>query len=139
MASMADADYVTNKNLYILRTSQQDVPLELLVGILNSRVISYLYVKQVTQAVKDDFPQVTIKDVKGLPWPPSIDKSRHDKMVRLVERMLDLNKRLQEEMLPDEKEKLERQIKATDDEIDRLVYELYGLTEDEIRIVEHGS
>jgi hypothetical protein len=31
---------------------------------------------------------------------------------------------------------LERQIEATDRQIDKLVYELYGLTEDEIAIVE---
>jgi len=29
-----------------------------------------------------------------------------------------------------------RQIAATDEAIDKLVYELYGLTEEEIRIVE---
>ena len=31
---------------------------------------------------------------------------------------------------------LQRQIEATDGQIDALVYELYGLTEDEIKIVE---
>jgi len=37
---------------------------------------------------------------------------------------------------PPEKITLERQIAATDQQIDRLVYDLYGLTEDEIKIVE---
>jgi len=37
---------------------------------------------------------------------------------------------------PNEKTHLQRQIDSTDREIDRLVYELYGLTEEEIRIVE---
>ena len=37
---------------------------------------------------------------------------------------------------PQEKTALERQIAATDTQIDRLVYDLYALTEDEIRIVE---
>ncbi|MCI0638011.1 MAG: hypothetical protein L0Y72_15335 [Gemmataceae bacterium] len=35
-----------------------------------------------------------------------------------------------------ERQALERQIEATDHEIDQLVYELYGLTAAEIRIVE---
>ena len=35
-----------------------------------------------------------------------------------------------------EQTSLSRQIAATDAEIDRLVYELYGLTEEEIKIVE---
>ncbi len=38
-----------------------------------------------------------------------------------------------------EKTMLQRQITATDHQIDQLVYELYGLTADEIRIVEEGT
>ena len=52
----------------------------------------------------------------------------HDDPVALVERMLELNKRLREE--------LERRIERTDREIDELVYRLYGLTEEERRVVE---
>jgi hypothetical protein len=55
-------------------------------------------------------------------------------MVTLVERMLELHKRTPQ--TPHEKERLEREIASTDAQIDRLVYELYGLTEEEIRIVE---
>ncbi|MFZ1126689.1 hypothetical protein [Methanoregula sp.] len=64
------------------------------------------------------------------------DKTRHDRMVTLVTRMLDLNKRLQDARLEQEKTQLSRQIEATDAAIDKLVYELYGLTEEEIAIVE---
>ena len=64
------------------------------------------------------------------------DKARHNQMVSLVERMLDLHKRLAAAKTPDDTTKLQRQIDATDHEIDRLVYDLYGLTEEEIKIVE---
>jgi len=57
-------------------------------------------------------------------------------MVALVTQMLDLNKRLQDARLEQEKTQLSRQIAATDGAIDTLVYELYGLTEEEIAIVE---
>ena len=57
-------------------------------------------------------------------------------MVALVTQMLDLNKRLQDAKLEREKTLLQRQVEATDASIDKLVYELYGLTEDEIKIVE---
>ena len=40
---------------------------------------------------------------------------------------------------PHDKESLQRQIDATDRQIDQLVYELYGLTADEIRIVENAT
>ena len=64
------------------------------------------------------------------------EKSAHDKIVALVESMLGLHKSLASAQSPHEKERLERQIKSTDGGIDKLVYELYGLTEEEIKIVE---
>jgi len=50
--------------------------------------------------------------------------------------MLDLHKQLPKAKTPHEQESLQRQIAATDRQIDALVYELYGLTEDEIRVLE---
>ena len=60
--------------------------------------------------------------------PDNVDASRHD---RIVERMLELHKRLVEVRTEHDKEVLRRQIQATDEEIDRLFYELYGVTEAE--------
>jgi len=61
-------------------------------------------------------------------------------MVTLVSQMLDLNKKLQDAKLEHEKTLLQRQIEATDVAIDKLVYEIYGLTaEEEIKVVESGS
>ena len=50
--------------------------------------------------------------------------------------MLDLHKKLASATIPAEKKPYQRQIEATDREIDALVYELYGLTDEEIAIVE---
>ena len=50
--------------------------------------------------------------------------------------MLALHKSLALAQSPVEKERLEKQIKSTDDGIDTLVYDLYGLSQEEIRIVE---
>ncbi len=61
----------------------------------------------------------------------------HDKMVSLVERMLALHK--QSPRSPQEQEMVKREIESTDRGIDRLVYELYGLSEEEIRIVENKT
>jgi len=67
------------------------------------------------------------------------DKTAHDRMVKLVEAMLALHQQLAAARTPQEQTALERQIAATDAQIDRLVYDLYGLTEDEIKIVEGQS
>mgnify|MGYP005619931155 CR=1 FL=1 len=50
--------------------------------------------------------------------------------------MLDLRKQLSAAKTAHEKTALQRQITATDQQIDQLVYDLYGLTGEEIRIVE---
>jgi hypothetical protein len=56
-------------------------------------------------------------------------------MVALVERMLALHQQ-QAAKTGHDRTLIGRQIEATDRQIDRLVYELYGLTEEEIGIVE---
>lgn len=56
-------------------------------------------------------------------------------MVGVAERMLELHKQLGAKT-DHETTMIQRQIDATDRQIDRLVYELYGLTEEEVAIVE---
>ena len=60
-------------------------------------------------------------------------------MVSLVERMLELNKKLDGAQTARDKTHLQRRIDATDQEIDQLVYELYDLTPEEIKIVEAST
>jgi len=60
-------------------------------------------------------------------------------MVALVDRMLSLHQKLSATQTPDEKNILQRQIDLTDNQIDQLVYKLYNLTPDEIKIVEEAT
>ena len=57
-------------------------------------------------------------------------------MVQLVEAMLALHRHKAAAHTQAEQDLFQRQIKATDRQIDALVYELYGLTADEIAVVE---
>jgi len=136
MATFTSDTLITNKNLYSILPKDQNLPIMAILGVMNSRLISYLYVNQVTQATKDDFPQVTIKDAKALPFPEMTDITDRTHMVTLVDQILSLNKQLKDSRTPQEQTSLQRQIEATDSQIDDLVYKLYGLTEEEIKIVE---
>ncbi len=60
-------------------------------------------------------------------------------MTAIVDQMLVLQDRVQSAKTTHERIALSRQIEATDGEIDRLVYELYGLSDEEIRIVEEAT
>ncbi len=53
--------------------------------------------------------------------------------------MMELHQRLSKIRSPTERTFLQRQIDITDHQIDRLVYELYDLTDEEIEVVEEGS
>ena len=52
--------------------------------------------------------------------------------------MLELQKKHQEARMEQDKELYERPIKIVDTQIDKLVYDLYGLTEGEVRVVEEA-
>jgi len=112
-------------------------------GLLNSKFLQFVY----TESVKETgrvFPQVKLAKVRTLPFRtidfsnPS-EKSLHDRMVELVSTLLKLHRDLQAAKTDHEKSLIQRQIDATDKQIDQLVYELYSLTEEEIRIVEEAT
>jgi len=81
-------------------------------------------------------PQLRQLPVRTIDFSDSADVARHDRVVALVERLLDLHKKRAAAVIPADKALYERQIEATDRQIDALVYELYGLTDEEIAIVE---
>lgn len=64
------------------------------------------------------------------------DVEKHDRIVTLVDRMLELVPRRRAEANPQTAAQLDAQIAATDRQIDRLVYDLCGLTDEEIALVE---
>ncbi len=112
---------VLNSQLFWFAISNISIPFGIRAGQYRYRLI-YQYMEKVP--------------IRVLNPSDSADKTRHDKMVALVERMLDLHKKLAAVKNPNDKTNLQREIEATDRQIDQLVYELYGLTEEEIEIVE---
>lgn len=113
-----------------------------LLGTLNSWLFSYLYVNTSTIATKDDFRQTTLAELRRLPvvvidFSDPADKARHDKMVRLVEQMMEAKKAWAAAQTEKDKTYYDDKCRALDRQIDTLVCELYGLTAEEIAIVEH--
>jgi len=75
--------------------------------------------------------------IRPIDFSDPTDTALHSRMVSLVEQMLALHKQLADAKTPHDKTAIRRQIDATDSQIDRLVYGLYGLTEEEILMLEH--
>jgi hypothetical protein len=109
-------------------------------GLLNSRLLGFYFTRVSTNfhggyfaANKQYVEQLPIRTID---FSDPADVARHDQMVALVERMLQLHKDLAAAKTLPAQTMLQRQIDATDKQIDRLVYALYDLTEQEIGIVE---
>ena len=121
-----------------------DFSMKYLLGLLNSTLMSVVYPIVSNKIVARGFPRLSVGDLKALPvrtidFDDAGDVGRHDRMVGLVERMLELHERLGKAQTQHDRELLERQIAGTDREIDGLVYELYELTDEEIGIVEAST
>jgi len=67
------------------------------------------------------------------------EKAIHDKLVLLVDRMLELHRKKNSLPPSAEREKIEREIAVTDEKIDDMVYGLYGVTDEERGIVENRN
>jgi hypothetical protein len=74
--------------------------------------------------------------IRPIDFTHAADKAAHDRIVTLVNTLLQLHARLASANAAHDREMLQRQIDAADRQIDALVYQLYGLTDDEIEIVE---
>lgn len=110
-------------------------------GIINSNFLSWYHRINSPKGKRKSFPKVLIGDIRDFPI-PTIDLDNNDQkvsyysIISLVDSMLESQKQLHTAKSDSDKKILQQKIDAIDKQIDRLVYELYGLTEDEIKIVE---
>ncbi len=74
--------------------------------------------------------------VKEIDFSNNPEKSTHDQIVKLVNNLLQLNKDLQNTKLDNQRQQIQRAIDHAEGKIDELVYKLYGLTQEEIEIIE---
>ena len=111
-------------------------------ALLNSKLLD-VYLHKISTTFRGGYWSYGKRFIEQLPirtinFNDPNDKARHDRLVAMVENMLVWHKQLAATRTPQEKAALERRIAATDHLIDQLVYELYGLTEAEIKLVEGG-
>ena len=102
---------------------QNKVSYEYLCGLLNSKYLRYLYEQNVKEAGRV-FPQVKLEHLKLLPIVIENKEIQHQ-----IEAMV-------KEIVYAKRLSVSEDTSALESEIDRLVYHLYGLTDEEVRIVE---
>jgi type I restriction-modification system DNA methylase subunit/predicted type IV restriction endonuclease len=113
-----------------------------LLGVLNSSLITFFY-KSTSATFRGGYLRfiyqyLAIIPIQTIDFNKPAEKKMHGHMVQLVEQMLELNKQLTEAKTDHDQTLIQRQIDATDSQIDKLVYGLYDLTPEEITIVERS-
>lgn len=135
------------KNFYALNTlvvmnlkSSTNVDIKFVLGLFNSKLFNWYYFKFL-KSTKRVFSEIQARQVAQIPF-PEIDfddqKSNdyHSRLVRQVEQILNAQQQLDTGKTDRDRAYYERRCSEIDSQIDTLVYELYGLTQDEIKIVE---
>jgi adenine-specific DNA-methyltransferase len=124
-------------NIYV--RDNQKAELYFLLGIINSKLLKFYWVNK-NYDHKETFPKVKKESLLNIPIKiiNKENKAKHDKLVQLVEQMLQSKQQLQTEKIEKNKNYLEQKCTNLDKQIDNLVYELYDLTEDEIKIIENN-
>ncbi|HQF47454.1 MAG TPA: TaqI-like C-terminal specificity domain-containing protein, partial [Flavobacterium alvei] len=192
LSTYSEEIYLYNRsNIAIVEKANSDISLKYITAVLNSKLLSYYFVKNTAKSVRKLFPKIILNDLRKFPI-KNISLSTQQPFIEKADLMLSLNKDLQEQSqkfertiqrkfelddlpkklqdwyvlsysefikelakkkiklsLSQEAEwedyftteaqkvlQLKTQIDTTDKAIDKMVYELYGLSEDEIAIVE---
>lgn len=109
--------------------------LKFILGIINSNAVKFFWKKKNSDE-KKTFPKIKKEAILSIPIPTVNQKSIHDEIVKNVDQLLQLNQEKSETKLATKLEQLQNKIDYCEDKINQLVYQLYELTEDEIKIVE---
>ena len=124
----------------ILLKEGESLSYEYVLGLLNSSLLDW-YLKSYSSRFSGGYFAYNRQYIEKLPirlidFSHNAETGQHDLIVKSVKSMLDLHRDLAATKTDQEKSVIQRHIDATDKQIDALVYELDGLTEEEIKIVE---
>ena len=124
IACLLDELFVNDPQLISVIVRDERYSLEFLWGILNSKLATYYHFHHSPKATKGAFPKILVQDIKGFPLPIASD-----------EQISSLGK-VSKKVLTKKKSNLSTDTSVLENQIDFLVYHLYGLTYDEVLIVD---
>jgi hypothetical protein len=140
IAAYDSEGYFSLDSTHVMLLKDNSYSLKYILGIFNSKLLNYIYKKRINETGRV-FAQVKVVNLKQLPirsinFGIKSEKQMHEKLVSLVEQMLE-NQKYQHEAKTDSDKKLYQDIcDALDKQIDSIIYKLYDLTDEEIKIIE---
>ncbi len=125
IAAIDELNHVADQTLYIgILKSNSKYSLEFILGVMNSRLCGYFFRKYYSE--EDDlFPKIKVNELKRLPFKaPTVSQEKE------IEKSVD-------QILCLKRSDPTADTSALEAEIDRIVYALYGLTEEEVAVIEN--
>lgn len=122
-AALIEIEAYNDPSIIIVKESK-DYPIEILVGIMNSKLATFFHFNHSPKATKGAFPKILVQDIKEFPL-PKVNSDERKILMRLVDDVTTIKKG-----------KSIADTSALENQIDFLVYHLYGLTYDEVLIVD---
>lgn len=122
-AALIEIEAYNDPSIIIVKESR-DYPIEILVGIMNSKLATFFHFNHSPKATKGAFPKILVQDIKEFPL-PKVNSDERKILMRFVDDVTTIKKG-----------KSIAETSALENQIDFLVYHLYGLTYDEVLIVD---
>ena len=126
-----DFDCYVSQSYNVIKTTRFN--LKFLTALLNSNVIKF-WLRHKGKMQGDNF-QVDKEPLLAIPL-VLVSAEEQAPLITLADQMLETQSRLQQALSDEDKKLLEQWVAIIDRQIDKAVYQLYGLTEEEVKIVE---
>ncbi|GBU29052.1 hypothetical protein R84B8_02615 [Treponema sp. R8-4-B8] len=127
-------DYIGLTNTTVIFGTSKDYSLKYLLALLNSKLLTFRY-KSIGKQTGNGVFEYFANGIGKLPIPKT-DKKTQDEISKLVDKMLELKQKEAAEPNKQLKIIISGEIEGIDKAIDKAVYQLYNLTDDEINIID---
>lgn len=143
MASVTNEEYYNTPSI-INCINFKNFHIYYFLSIINSKLMSFYHIHTSPKAKKGLFPKILVNDVRNLPIKTinlanEGDKIKHQNLTNLVDQIIDSYKKLDNSDDETNKKTNSQRIEILDRQIDEVVYNLYGLSADEIKIIEEQT
>ena len=139
IATVIGKDIICRNNLHIVIAQQRNH--KFLLGVLNSKLANFCYY-QINPERGEALAEVKKAHVEQLPMPKirsAAQQKLHNEIVKLVEQMLAAQPKARAAVSDSDKNFHERFIASLEQRINQAVYQIYGLTADEIALIEAAA
>lgn len=123
-ATISTKPYGFNKNVYGIKVDEKfGYKIKFVLALLNSRLLDFYYKKKFSTKKEEAFPEIQTYLYEQLPL-PVVNQEQQNKVIKIVDTILQLKS-----------ENNNTNTSSLENEIDTIVYNLYGLTDAEIKII----